>query len=225
MDTNIQTAVRRSDSSDRSLADDFQFSYSSINKLLNVPMIFHKEYILGEKEVSTEKYLLEGNLIHYLLLDNESFNSKYIVTSDKLPSPTNIAVAKYVYNNASKGSSLEDNEDLILECLKELDKHQSLKDTKDGTGDSKRIKKIVEPKTEEYYNFLQSAEGKEIIDSEMLDKCSARVEIIKENYEIIKLLGIEKFVGDYDDVKCEYPLAIDKLPGIVTGKQQPEHLG
>ncbi len=48
MDTNIQTAVRRSISSDRFLADDFQFSYSSINKLLNVPMIFHEEYILGD---------------------------------------------------------------------------------------------------------------------------------------------------------------------------------
>lgn len=185
----------------------FKFSYSSLNKLLNVPKIFHKEYVLGEKEISTEKYLLEGSLIHYLLLDNEKFDSKYIVASDRLPSPTNVAVAKYVFENSSEGSSFKDNETLILESLRELDKHQSLKDTKDGTGDSKRLKKIIDQKTEEYYNFLKSKGDKEIIDSEMLDKCTRRVEIIKENKEVVDLLGIGDNKSElYSDVKCEYPI-------------------
>lgn len=198
--------------------ENFKFSYSSLNKLLNTPKIFYKEYVLGEKEISTEKYLLEGSLIHYLLLDNEKFDSKYIVASDKLPSPTNIAVVKHVFENSSKGTSLEDNETLILECLVGLDKHQSLKDTKDGvTGDSKRLKKIIEPNTEEYYNFLQSKGNKEIIDSEMLDKCTRRVNIIKEDIDTLKLLGLGKYKDLYQDVKCEYPIDIENVRGFKFG--------
>lgn len=197
--------------------ENFKFSYSSLKKLLDTPKIFYKEYVLGEKEISTEKYLLEGNLIHYLLLDNEKFDSKYIVASDKLPSPTNIAVVKYVFENSSKGSSLEDNETLILEKLQELDKHQALKDTKDGSGDSKRLKKIIEPKTEEYYNFLQSKGNKEIIDSEMLDKCTRRVNIIKEDLDTLKLLGLGKYKELYQDVKCEYPIDVKKYKGFKFG--------
>lgn len=197
--------------------ENFKFSYSSLNKLLNIPKVFYKEYVLGEKEISTEKYLLEGSLIHYLLLDNEKFDSKYIVASDKLPSATNIAVAKYVFENSDEGSSLKDNEDLIINSLFELDKHQNLKDTKDGTGDSKRIKKILEPKTEEYYDFLQSKGSKEIIDSEMLDKCTRRVDIIKENKEVLQLLGLGEYKDDYQDVKCEYPIEIKNVKGYKFG--------
>jgi len=198
--------------------DNFKFSYSSLKKLLDTPKIFYKEYVLGEKEISTEKYLLEGSLIHYLLLDNEKFDSKYIVASDKLPSPTNIAVAKYVFENSSKGSSLEDNETLILKKLQELDKHQSLKDTKDGvTGDSKRLKKIIEPNTEEYYKFLQLKGSKEIIDSEMLDKCTRRVDIIKEDLDTLKLLGLGEYKDLYQDVKCEYPIDIKNVRGSRFG--------
>lgn len=36
--------------------DNFKFSYSSLKKLLDTPKIFYKEYVLGEKEISTEKY-------------------------------------------------------------------------------------------------------------------------------------------------------------------------
>lgn len=190
--TGISLGNRRLD------ASQFQFSYSSLNKLLNFPHIFHKEYVLGEKEISTEKYLLEGHLIHYLLLDNVGFDSKYIIAGDKLPSSNNIAIAEYVFKNGDPGSSLEDNEDLILEYLIEVNLHQSLK------LDSARVAKILESKTIDYFNFLKEKEGRIIIDSEILDKCKLRVEIIKEDVEVCKLLGLDSYKDNYFDVQCEY---------------------
>ena len=44
------------------------FSYSSINKLMYSPVLYYKDYILNDREISTEKHLIEGKLLHLVLL-------------------------------------------------------------------------------------------------------------------------------------------------------------
>ena len=52
----------------------FYFSYSSLNKLLWNPVVFHSMYILGIKEERVDQHLVQGKIIHALLLEEENFN-------------------------------------------------------------------------------------------------------------------------------------------------------
>jgi hypothetical protein len=179
------------------ITNDFYFSYSSLNKLLGNPRLFYKEYILGEKEIKTEKYLLEGAIIHNLLLEPEAFNDRF-VTTPELPSPNSIKVINHIFDtyeqrlNLSQNllhnesldtkSSLADFEDEILECLELMNLHQKV-------GSDKRALKIIEPKSIEYFEHLKNSKEKIIVDSEVLAKCAASVEIIKQDKGIMSLLG------------------------------------
>ena len=55
----------------------FKFSYSSLNKLLFSPSLFYRDYILEEREIKTDKHLIEGKLIHLLLLQPEEFDKEF----------------------------------------------------------------------------------------------------------------------------------------------------
>jgi hypothetical protein len=192
----------------------FYFSYSSLNKLLTAPPLFYKEYILKEREEKHHKYLLEGSLIHYLILENQDFDNKFLVTPDSLPSENSIQVIEHVFKRYLEDDDetleLKDYPKEILEKLEEMDLHQSLKDTKDGLGDDKRIAKIVEPKSELYFEFLKKQKGRIIIDSALLDECTRRADIIKTNSQMRELLGLDivsdgKRFGVYN----ELPISID----------------
>ena len=52
----------------------FYFSYSSLNKLLYSPTLFYNWYILKEKEDRTDKHLLEGKVLHCLLVEKDKFD-------------------------------------------------------------------------------------------------------------------------------------------------------
>ena len=54
----------------------FCFSYSSLNKLLFSPFLFYKDYILKDKEVRTDKHLVEGKLLHCLLFEPDNLKDK-----------------------------------------------------------------------------------------------------------------------------------------------------
>src|SRR5690606_28066441 len=108
------------------------------------PSIFYTEYVLKKKEIRLEKHLLEGTLIHYLLLDNLAFDEKFLVTPETLPSDNSMKVANSIFEIYSQKITedpsndkleLVDFEIEILEVLQEMNLHQALKDTKDGTGD------------------------------------------------------------------------------------------
>ena len=67
-------------------AKKFNWSYSSLNKLLFSPSLFYKDYILQDKEVRTDKHLIEGKAIHCLLFEPDNFNTKFNVVPGKSPS-------------------------------------------------------------------------------------------------------------------------------------------
>ena len=65
---------------------DFCFSYSSLNKLLFSPSLFYKDYILFDREVRTDKHLIEGKLIHCLLFEPKEVDNKFSLMPGKSPS-------------------------------------------------------------------------------------------------------------------------------------------
>ena len=60
-------------------AKQFAFSYSSLNKLLHSPGLFYRQYILGDREELMEASVIEGRVIHALLLDQESFSDQFVI--------------------------------------------------------------------------------------------------------------------------------------------------
>lgn len=194
----------------------FKFSYSSMNKVLTSPGIFYREYILKDREKQYGKHLLEGTVIHYLVLENEGFDDKFLVLSDNLPSDTNRIVADYCFEMYAERDDdtliLTDFTPEILEKLLDINKHQSLKDTKDGLGDDKRIAKIADQKTLDYFEFLKKQAGRTIIDSALLDKCTRRADVVKENLQMRALLGLDlvsdgKTYGVYNELALDIEAA------------------
>jgi len=107
--------------------EDFFFSYSSLNKLLFSPSLFYKDYILQDREIKTDKHLIEGKLLHCLLFEPENFDNKFNLTPGKTPSDNVIKVLKDMTLHTD-AETLEKCEDfVILDSLKSLNLYQSLK--------------------------------------------------------------------------------------------------
>ena len=77
----------------------FSFSYSSINRLLFSPRLFYKDYILKDKEIKMDKHLVEGRVIHTLLLQPDEFDNIFTVLPSKVPSDAVKRVLNDVKNN------------------------------------------------------------------------------------------------------------------------------
>lgn len=160
-------------------AKDFNFSYSSMNKLIFSPSLFYKDYILEEREIKTDKHLIEGKLIHCLLLEPDQFENKFALVPGKTPSD-NVRKVLTSLKNDSKNRGLEDLGPAILLVLKEHNLYQSLKE------DSKRLEKIQTPDNIEYFKFLQESD-KDVIDQDTYAKCQKHVEILKSNETVSEL--------------------------------------
>ena len=177
--------------------EEFNFSYSSLNRLLFSPKLFYKDYILKERETKMEKHLIEGRLIHLLLLEPDRFNEEFVMTPLKMPSDSVKRVLKNVSSKIVDPNSyvkLKDLDDQILKALKEENLYQSFKE------DSKRLDKIVTEESEEYFKFLQTT-GKTIIDADTFARCMDRVVIIRANDDVTKLLMQEGTDWDLDHIQ------------------------
>lgn len=170
----------------------FYFSYSSISKLLYCPEIFYREYVLGQREVSDALYFTEGKLIHCLLLEPKKFDEQFIVMTGKMPGESTKSVIDRVYahhkelkvTGVHKGDSLGDYQNAVVDVLKDINLHQSLKT------DEQRFAKIYTPDSNIYWDFLSKGEGKQIVDAETYEKCKGVVEKIRLNPEISTLLKL-----------------------------------
>lgn len=191
----------------------FYFSYSSLNKLLYCPEIFYKEYVLGDRETRDESYLTEGRLIHCLLLEPKKFEDQFIVMTGKMPSENTKIVVDRVFEHhkelektgGQKGTSLADYRDAVIDILLDINLHQKL------TTDDQRFAKIYTPDANIYWDFLNKSKGKQIVDTQMHEKCVAVVEKIKSNSKISNLLQINRDAEWWSttDVFNEIPLEMD----------------
>ena len=195
-------------------AKDIKLSYSSLNKLMNAPSIFYKEYILKDRKDSIAKYLLEGTLIHYLVLDGLDFDSKFIIMPDSLPSENSVSIIRDVYKiyqeDDNAGATLDDYSPAVLQILADKNLHSRIKD------DTKRIAKVIDQNGRDYFEFLKKQNGRTIIDSKLLDKCTKRAEIIKDNDKIREVLGLDLIhdgtkIGVYNEIELDGPCDMTDL--------------
>ena len=77
---------------------DYKFSYSSLNKLLFSPKLFYKDYILKERELKTDKHLIEGKLLHLMLLQPDKLHDEFSIVPSKIPSDNVRKVLKTLSN-------------------------------------------------------------------------------------------------------------------------------
>jgi hypothetical protein len=215
MDTN-EKLIRESDF----YSSPFNFSYSSLNRLLYAPGLFYAEYVLGMKEVKTDAHLIEGKLIHYLMLDSALFSDKFILASGNLPTDSVKTVVDIVYEviDRSEDKTLDDYADVVLITLKQVNLYQKFVDDKkpdkDGiqkTADEKRLEKVLTTEAREYFEFLKVKGTKDIIDQTTLDKCTQAADILKSNSKIRQLLALDEVhdgttIGIYNELAIDGPL-------------------
>jgi len=182
-------------------AQPFSFSYSSINKLMFSPTLFYKDYILKDREIRTDKHLIEGKLLHCLMFEPEKLSELFDIVPEKVPSEN---IKKILKNITLHTDALElgDVKDfIILDSLKEENLYQSLKT------DESRIDKVRTLGHGDYYEFLQST-GKDIIDNETLQKCTEKAAIIQNTKSVMQLFnkGVTDFELDTLEIYKEKPL-------------------
>ena len=195
----------------------FYFSYSSLNKLAWNPVVFHQLYILGIKEEKQEAHLVHGKIIHGLLLEPEKFQEQFIISPDNLPSGNARLVVDRVFahhqelsKNGDDRIQLHEFSDAILDVMKDMNYHQSLKT------DQQRLDKILTNEMAGYWNFLRTKGSKTLIDQQSYDYCFNAVELIKQNKEVCNLIACNLTEFDNKEVFNELPLSID-LPNRPFG--------
>lgn len=198
----------------------FKFSYSSLNRLLYAPTLFYAEYVLGKKEIRTDAHLIEGKLIHYLILDSALFSDKFILASGQLPSDSVKTVVDIVYEVIDKENigTLDDYSDVVLITLTQINLYQKFVDDKkpdkegiQKTANEKRLEKVLTTEAREYFEFIKVKGTKDIIDQNTLDKCTQAADILKSNSKIIQLLALDKVhdgttMGIYNELAVDGPL-------------------
>lgn len=187
----------------------FNFSYSSLNKLMWNPVVFHSLYVLGIKEEKQDAHLVQGKIIHSLLLEPEKFEDNFIVSPDNLPTGNIKTVVDRIFahhqelaKNGDTREMLEDFEDAILDVMKDMNYHQTLKT------DHQRLDKAVTAETRNYWAFLKAKGNKTLISQEDYNFCLGAVEIVKANKKVCNLLGFNTTPFENKEVYNELPLSI-----------------
>lgn len=177
-----------------------EFSFSGLSKLIQAPSVYKKEYIYKERDSKKSKALIEGSLIHHLLLQPKSLPDNYLIQPGKVPidNPLLIIEKCYLHWRESKtGGCLADFSPEILDHMKELNYFQALVDdkpTKSGpgefTGDQKRLNKILTKENADYFEFLKKATGKELVSEDTYNYCEMAADAINGNEKCAYLLGL-----------------------------------
>jgi len=173
---------------------EFSFSYSSLNRLLFSPSLFYKDYILQDREIKTDKYLVEGKLVHCLVFEPENLDSKFNIVPGKAPSDNIRKVLKHL-STVTVSEKLSDvSNDVILDALKEFNLYQSLK------LDDARVAKVKVDDFEPYWKFLSNT-NVDVIDQDTLAKCTDYAEIIKSNSDVMELFSSVETDFELDPVQ------------------------
>ena len=181
-------------------------SYSSINKMLFSPKLFYSHYILNEREEKIESYLVEGKLVHCFILQPEEFENLFTVAPGKVPTANVLKILHSLHKQVDGGSSkLKDHQDLILEELKLQNLYQSFKE------DEKRLAKILTDDNQNYFEFLFNRQGKDLVDEDMVERCKAYAQVMRDEPSIAAHLELTK--SDAFKVMNEIPLDLKNYKG------------
>jgi hypothetical protein len=182
----------------------FSFSYSSLNKLLFSPSLFYKEYILKDREVKTDKHLIEGSLLHCLLFEPENLTKKFKIIPGKTPTDNIRKVLHHMAEHTNEANLNDVSHFVILGSLKEINLYQSLKK------DEQRLAKILTEDNNSYWQFIKNPIV-DVIDEDTLNKMANKVDILKSNKEVTDVLEMVQSDFELDPVQtfCEKKLETD----------------
>ena len=188
----------------------FFYSYSSLNKLIWNPQIFYQMYVLGLKEEKLDAHLVQGKLIHLLLLEPEKFEKEFMVTPSTLPSGNLRVVVDRVFKhytelsrNGDDRTELAQFDGAILDVMRDMNYFQNLKT------DQQRLDKIITPEAISYWEFLKTKGDKTLIDPDTFKFCTDAVDIIKTNEQVCRLIGCDVTEFDSKEVINELPVSAE----------------
>jgi hypothetical protein len=190
----------------------FNFSYSSINKLLFSPKSFYRHYVLNQREDSVDAHLVGGKLLHCLILEPENFDDNFVILPGKVPKDNQRLVIDEVFkifdSQPDRDLVLKDFSTEILNLMVGLDWYQKLKT------DEQRLAKVLTPDNDSYFKFLNDKQGKSVIDPVIYANTKLAVDEIKKNKYICDLMQIETERADGIEVYNELMLTMPskKLP-------------
>lgn len=203
-------------------------SYSGLNKLLYSPGLYYNDYILQNRQETSEKYMIEGKLMHCLLFNKEDFDKNFIITPHDLPSDNALKLLNTLftyYKELKKAASdftktailpsgiLSTYQNEILTILAEMNLYQSLKT------DGQRLDKVLIDKNITYFEYLIKSEGRDVIDDEQLDAANKTVEKILNKPSLANLIGVNLDPMSNVKVHNEYTLValLEKYPFDLKG--------
>lgn len=196
----------------------FYYSYSSLNKLIWNPQVFYQMYVLGIREEKLDNHLVQGKLIHLLLLEPEKFEKEFMMMPGKLPTDSPKQVLDRVFShykelskNGDDRTELAQFDGAILDVMRDMNYFQNLKT------DQQRLDKIITPEAVSYWEFLKAKGDKTLIDPDTYKFCNDAVELIKTDDKICALIGCNVTEFDNKEVVNELPVTAEfsnKLYGL-----------
>lgn len=193
--------------------NDLRLSPSALRLLLESPKLYFNDYVLGNKEQKKGKHFDEGSLVHCMVLEPDEVSEKFVNMGVPTPSDNTKLCIDHLLSLGRNASELEEYGEEIIEYLKEINLHQALVDDKkpgkDGmlyTGDEKRIAKIINDNTKEYFRLMVEAREKTIVDAASWDKCYKKAQAILANPEALFLL---RTFNDKEEIRYELELNND----------------
>lgn len=211
----MPTVAERLQKEEEFFDKNFMMSYSGLNKLLYSPRLFYLHYVLGQRDDATDKFAIEGKLIHCLFLKPDDFDKEFALSIADVPSdnPKTLLDRLFVHYKELNAAgdpreNLEDFEHAILDILKDMNLYQSLKT------DAQRIEKIITERHVAYWDHLKNGEGKILVDPDTYAQCQAIVEEIKSKDNVMSVMGYRPEFGDDIKLQNEIELAAfdDKYP-------------
>lgn len=166
----------------------FLMSYSGLNRLLYSAALFYQHYVLNQRDDTMDQNMIEGSLIHCLLLDPDNFDNQFVISVDNVPSdnPKKILHSLYdMYKELKKEG--DDREELhkfsfeIIDLLAKANLYQSLKT------DGQRLDKMLEHVA--YWEYLKRAEGRIVVDPPTYEFARSVVDKVKSNARVMEVMG------------------------------------
>lgn len=172
----------------------FLLSYSGLNKLLFSPALFYNHYVLGQRDDTEDKNMVEGKLIHCLLLKPESFDDQFVLSAVNVPSDnpkkllqTLFAHYKELKSTGDTREDLHEFNNAVIDILVDMNLYQSLKT------DAQRLDKIITEDHVAYWDYMKKAEGRSVIDHDTYTFATSVVDKIASKPIVMDIMG---FFGD-----------------------------
>ena len=189
----------------------FLMSYSGLNRLLYSPALFYQHYVLKQRDDVRDPNMIEGSLIHCLLLHPGNFDNQFVLSVQDPPSDnprkvldTLLSHHKELKARGDTRTELAEFGDAILDILRDMNLYQSLKT------DPQRLEKIINDKHAEYWRYLTTMEGKIVVGQDTYDFCKAVVDKITSNPTVMDRMG---YFGDsFNGITKENELEVISFP-------------